>query len=211
MGPLPAAHGCDCHICRPDESYDDIDRRTIETVLEHGWQVISVADDGECCGNPDDHDHSAHEDVEPSPPFAYTIGLGHRCGHPELLMSGLDRAVMHHALNEVARRVMNGRHLAPGDVLEDVLAGVQVVVEQVADEALPNTVTWSAARESDEARGEDWSIHCGADRHDTSDLRVVHLAHLVRAAPSLRDISNLGIDQEAMRTGPDSEWAPASG
>jgi hypothetical protein len=288
MGPLPAAAGCDCHICRPDESYDEQDRRTLDTVLEHGWQVISVADDGGC--SDPGHDHSVNDNVEPGPSFAYTVGLGHRCGHPELLMSGLDRLVMHRALNSVAQRVMDGRRLAPGDALEDVLAGVPVVIEQVTDAALTETVTWSgwfhrrkpealaivwpdragvfawqpgapeildelqprawrvplrhrngiavdppwtfpvppdhkafscthvvddgdavlwAARESDESRGEDWSIHCGADRHDTSDMRMVHLAHLVRSAPSLREISSLGLDEEALRTGPDSPWVTA--
>lgn len=56
-------------------------------------------------------------------------------------------------------------------------------------------VRW-AARESDEARGEDWSIHCGADGHATDDMRIVHLAHLVRSAPSLRKISNLRLDED---------------
>ena len=288
MGPLPAASGCECHICRPDESYDELDRRTIDTVLEHGWQVISVGT-GAGCSDPD-HVHSADDHDESGPPFAYTVGLGHRAGHPELLMSGLDHRVMHHALNNVARRVMNGRWLAPGDMLEDVLAGVPVAIEQVADEALGETVTWSgwfhrhkpealaivwpdrqgvfawqpgaprsldelqprtwrvpithtgglapdpawnfpvppdhrafscthvvddgeavlwAARESDEERGEDWSIHCGASGHETDDMRVVHLAHLVRSAPSLGELSNLGLDEEALRTDPDSAWTVA--
>lgn len=289
MGPLPAASGCDCHVCRPEGSYNDDDRRTIDTVLQHGWQVIAVSDEV-ACDHPDHTDHSDHDDVEPTPTFAYTVGLGHRCGHPELFMSGLDHRVMHRALNDLAQRVMDGRSLTPGDVLEDVLAGVPVVVEQVSDEALSETVTWSgwfhrrrpaalaivwpttsglfawqpgappileeaqppkwrvpiqhsggvdvdpawvfpvppdraafscthvvddgaailwAARESDESRGEDWSIHCGAGEHDTKDMRVVHLAHLVRSAPSLRDISDLGLDEEALRSDPDSEWMRA--
>lgn len=287
MGPLPAAAGCDCHVCRPDASYDDLDRRTIDAVLEHGWQVILVASDVDC-SHPEHHEHSTDDHGGPGPAFAYTLGLGHRFGHPELLMSGLDHRVMHHALNELARRIMNGRRLAPGDALEDVLAGVPVAVEQVADDALRETVAWSgwfhrrrpealaivwpdregvfawqpgapealdelqprawrvpidhvgglaqdptwdfpvppdhkafscthvvddgeavlwAARESDETRGEDWSIHCGASGHGTDDMRVVHLAHLVRSAPSLRQISHLGLDEEALRPDPDSAWA----
>lgn len=289
MGPLPAATGCDCHVCRADETYDELDRRTIDTVLQHGWQVILVADDAECT-HPDGHDHSDHADAKSSPSFAYTVGLGHRCGHPELLISGLDRAVMHQALNDLAQQVMDGRRFAPGDALESVLAGVPVVLEQVADEALPETVTWSgwfhrrkpealavvwpdtsgvfawqpgapdilekaqpgrwrmpiqhsggldvdppwpfpvppdnmtfscthvvddghpvlwAARESDDTRGEDWSVHCGAEGHETSEMRAVHLAHLVRSAPSLRAISDLGLDEEALRVNPDSEWSRA--
>jgi hypothetical protein len=288
-GPLPAARGCDCHICRPDDSYDEQDRRTIDTVLEHGWQVIAVAE-GAGCSDPDHEEHSFHDHGEPGPAFAYTVGLGHRCGHPELLMSGLDHRVMHCAVNDVAQRVMNGRRLAPGDVLEDVLAGAPVAIEQVSDGALRETVTWSAwfhrhpqdalaivwpdrngvfawqpgapeildelqprgwrvpiehagglaadpawsfpvppdhgafscthviddgeavlwvARESDEERGEDWSIHCGADGHATDDIRIVHLAHLVRSAPSLREISNLRHNEEAIRADPDCAWTRA--
>jgi Domain of unknown function (DUF4262) len=286
MGPLPAASGCDCHVCRPDESYDEQDRRVIDTVLEHGWQVIMVAEDASC-SDPDHHDHSADDHVEAGPPFAYTIGLQHRVGHPELLMSGLDHRVMHRALNGIAQRIMDGLRLAPGDALEDVLAGVPVAVEQVTDPALAETVTWSgwfhrrkpeafaivwpdrsgvfawqpgapeildelqpprwrvpiehtgglaidpawdfpvppdhkafscthvvdegeavlwAARESDETRGEDWSVHCGANGHETDDMRIVHLAHLVRSAPSLRQISNLKLDAETWRSDPDSQW-----
>jgi hypothetical protein len=286
MGPLPAAPGCDCHICRPDASYNELDRRTIDTVLEHGWQVILVSADVSC--SDPEHDHSAVDHGEPGPAFAYTVGLGHRFRHPELLMSGLDHQVMHRALNDVARRIMNGRRLRPGDALEDVLAGVPVAVEQVADEGLRETVTWSgwfhrrkpealaivwpdkngvfgwqpgapeileelqprgwrvpiehtgglatdpawdfpvppdhkafscthvvddgeavlwAARESDPTRGEGWSIHCGAAGHETEDMRIVHLAHLVRSAPSLRQISNLRIDEEALRPDADSAWA----
>lgn len=289
MGPLPAAPGCDCHICRPDASYDELDRRTIDGVLEHGWQVILVGPDVGC-SHPEHQDHSADDPGESGPAFAYTLGLGHRCGHPELLMSGLDHHLMHRALNEVARRVMDGRRLAPGDALEGVLAGVPVAVEQVADGALRDTVTWSgwfhrkrpaalavvwpdtrgvfgwqpgapeildqlqprewrvpidhtgglaadpawdfpvppdrmvfscthvvddghavlrAARQSDRTRGEDWSIHCGALGHETDDMRLVHLAHLVRSAPSLRRISHLEIDAEALRADPDSPWVTA--
>lgn len=289
MGPLPAAPGCDCHICRPDGFYDEQDRRTIDTVLERGWQVVVVADDADC-SHPDHDEHSSHDHDEPGPAFAYTVGLGHRAGHPELLISGLNRRVMHRALNDVARRVLTGHRLAPGDALEDVLAGVPVAIEQVSDGGLRETVTWSAwfhrrpqgalaivwpdrrgvfawqpgapeildelqprewrdpiehtgglardpawsfpvapdhqvfscthvvddgeavlwaARESDEVRGEDWSIHCGALGHETDDIRMVHLAHLVRSAPSLRQISNLGLDEEALRVDTDSPWATA--
>lgn len=289
MGPLPAAPGCDCHICRPDASYDDLDRRTIDSVLEHGWQVMLVGQ-AATCSDPDHQDHCA-DDAEHGPAFAYTIGLGHRFGHPELLMSGLDHRVMHRVLNDLARRIMRGRRLAPGDALENVLAGVPVAVEQVADESLCETVTWSgwfhrrkpealaivwpdkhgvfawqpgapdildelqprawrtpmehagaiapdpawtfpvpadymvfscthvvddggavlwAAREADDTRGEDWSIHCGAARHETDEMRLVHLAHLVRSAPSLIQISGLGMNEEAERPDVDSPWTTFS-
>jgi hypothetical protein len=78
--------------------------------------------------------------------------------------------------------------------------------EPLAPGELTASVLW-AARESDETRGEDWSIHCGALGHETDEMRVVHLAHLVRSAPSLRQISDLGLDEDAFRPDPDSAWA----
>lgn len=286
MGPLPAAPGCDCHICRPDAAYDPYDRQVIDTVLAHGWQVLAVSDDGPCsCPDHEADDH--HDDSSDEPAFAYTVGLGHRRGHPELLMSGLDPQLMHRALNDVAARVMKGRRLSPGDVLEGVLGGVPVVVERVATEALDETVTWSGwfhrrrpeafalvwpttsgifpwqpgapevldklqppswresfthvgavaadppwtfpvppdrmafscthvvddgesilwvARESHPERGEDWSLHCGAGQHTTDDMCGVHLAHLVRSAPSVAALAGLGLDEEAWRDDVDAAW-----
>lgn len=292
MGPLPASAGCDCHICRPAGSYDVEDRRTIDTILRHGWQVSLVSDEAGCEHGDHAHHHPAqdHHGTAVSA-FAYTVGLGHRCGHPELLMSGLDPTVMHQALNHLAHQVMAGRRFAPGDVLEDVLAGVPVVVEGVADDGLRETVTWSGwfhrrrpealaivwpstaglfawqpgappvlderqppawrdpithtggvavdpswdfpvppdrlafscvhvvehgeavlfvARESDRERGEDWSVHCGAEGHATEEMRRAHLAHLVRSAPSLRALSGLGLDEQARRPTVDCEWTVVS-
>jgi hypothetical protein len=37
-------------------------------------------------------------------------------------------------------------------------------------------------------------------------MRVVHLAHLVRSAPSLRRIADLTLDEEAWRNDTDSPW-----
>src|SRR5689334_19919338 len=94
MGPLPAAAGCDCQICRPEDSYDAVDQNTIDTVLRHGWQVMAVSDEHDC----EHHDHNDEDLPEVgggAPSFAYTIGLGHRQGHPELMMSGLSQQLMH--------------------------------------------------------------------------------------------------------------------
>ncbi|MDT0213811.1 DUF4262 domain-containing protein [Rothia sp. ARF10] len=293
MGPLPAAAGCDCHVCRPADSLDDLERRSVDTVLEHGWQVMFVSDgvgcDHEDDGHPhhdDEHDHDDHG--EPGPAFAYTVGLLHRAGHPELLLSGLDPVVMHHVLNDVARRVLRGRLLDPGDALEDVLVGVPLAVEQVAPDALADAVTWSrwfhrrdvdalalvwpttddifpwqpgapavlherqppawrvpvehrgglavdpewefpvppdrlaftcthvadegaavlwVAREPDESRGEDWSVHCGAGGHSNEEMRVLHLAHLVRSTPSLHALGGLGLGEQAHRASSDDDWS----
>ncbi|WP_157371681.1 hypothetical protein [Angustibacter sp. Root456] len=66
-----------------------------------------------------------------------------------------------------------------------------------------------AARQPAAERGEDWSAHCGAGSHPTDDIRLVHFAHLVRAAPGLRQLSDLAMDEEAWRDDADSDWQRA--
>ncbi|WP_460807803.1 DUF4262 domain-containing protein [Nocardioides salsibiostraticola] len=285
MGPLPASSGCDCHICRPGDGYDDFDRATIDTVLRHGWQVVTVSEDVACCVQGEEG-HIGHEELDPGPAFAYTVGLGHRAGHPDLLMTGLDLGVMHQALNVVSERILAGLRIVPGQVLEDVLAGVPVVVEQVTPAGASEAVAWSgwfhrrppeglmlvwptrsgvfdwqpgapntlreaqpalwrepivhtggvasdppwsfplpadqlvtscthvvdrgdcilwAARERDEAGGR-WTVLCEDAGHESTDLRLTHLAHLVRSAPSLRELDSLPEDYQASRADIDSAW-----
>lgn len=283
MGPLPRAAGCDCHVCRPEPSYQPYDRETIDAVLRHGWQVVTVGSGRcDCCD-----DEGADPDGDDAPAFAYTVGLGHRAGHPELVMSGLDAGLMHRALNSLAERVLAGRTFAAGDVVEDVLGRVPVALAQASPSALDDVVIWSGwfhrrrpealvvvwpstsgvfawqpgapavldelqpvtwrepipqvgalapdpgwpfpvapdarvlscshvvdeggpvlwvARESDPSRGEDWSLHCGALGHEDDKVAVLHLAHLVRGAPSVRDLAVLPLDWEAERADVDSPW-----
>ena len=63
-------------------------------------------------------------------------------------------------------------------------------------------------RERDEKRGEDWQVLCDAEHGDLSveDIRLVHLSHLVRAAPSLRDLHDLNLDECADRRHPWEPW-----
>lgn len=62
------------------------------------------------------------------------------------------------------------------------------------------------ARESDTTRSEDWTLHCGSPDHETDDAVVVHLAHVVRGAPSVRALADLPLDWEADRDDVDSDW-----
>lgn len=63
-------------------------------------------------------------------------------------------------------------------------------------------------RERQEERDEDWQVLCDVDHQDlpVDDLRVVHLAHLVRTSPSLRELSDLGLDECAERQHPWDAW-----
>ena len=79
-------HGC----CSPEEVY----RHTSDAIDEPGWMVISVL--GE------------HGDPS-APPWAYTIGLVQRFGHPEFTVVGLDTESSHGLLNWLGFEVKNGR------------------------------------------------------------------------------------------------------
>jgi Domain of unknown function (DUF4262) len=288
MGPLPAVSGCACHICLPDppvrEHLDDGDRSCIETVVRCGWQVILVGGDCSCsnCGKEPDA-------ADDGPAFAYTVGLMHRAGHPELAMTGLAPAVMHHALNVVADRVVrHGLQVQPGDVIETVLLNAPVVVDEVSAAGLQHIGSWSAwfhrtsvpalqlvwpttsgvfawqpgalpeldelqpvpwrvprlrsgalgidpawplptdpdttvivcthmrhenepirfvARTHDAEGVERWDFHCGRDHGDGIDqLLTEHVAHTVRAAPSLREIADLAVGEFAERDDAFSPW-----
>jgi hypothetical protein len=67
------------------------------------------------------------------------------------------------------------------------------------------------AREPHEDRGEDWSAHCGVDEHETAQIVLLHLEHVLRSAPSVRLLADLGLGETAWREGPDQPWerAPA--
>jgi hypothetical protein len=286
MGPLPAVAGCACHICLPalpSHGLDDFDRACIETVARVGWQVMFVGGSCSCAGcgeEPADDD---------GPAFAYTIGLMHRAGHPELAMTGLPAAVMHHALNIVADRIVrHGLRVKPGDVIETALLNAPVVVDEVSEVGLRELGLWSAwfhripvralqlvwptaggvfawqpgappeveamqpaawrvpqlrsgalgldppwplpvrpdttvivcahlrqdndpvrfvARTREPDGVELWQFHCGRDHGDDMDQLITeHVAHTVRAAPSIRQIADLAIGECAERADAFSPW-----
>jgi hypothetical protein len=263
--------GCGCRSCRPGELEDDEERAAVATVRRSGWEVVLVGADGDA-----------------APAFAYTVGLPHRVGHPELLISGLRTEVMQHVLNEIADGLVGGLTVQPGDGLEGLLVGVPLLVEQVSDAALERTVTWSswfhrrrssalqlvwpdaggrfawqpganpflhgaqppswrvpsartggfatdpdwpfpvpadqrvfacrhvlddgaavcfAAREAGVSEDEDWTFHCGAEHgEDASQVALVHAAHIVRSAPSLRQVAGLAREHVAWREHAAAPW-----
>src|SRR4051812_14434557 len=78
------AFQCRCILCHDYGDRDEADRADlmiIENAQRHGWHVVMVPED------------------EIGPGFAYTIGLSHTHGGPELGMFGLDIHAMHHMLN----------------------------------------------------------------------------------------------------------------
>ena len=73
-----------------------------EVVRGHGWFAARVSD----------HD----------PPFFYSIGLVQTCGHPELIVFGLDPSDAHVLLSAIVREIRAGRSHAQPDVYTVAMA-----------------------------------------------------------------------------------------
>jgi hypothetical protein len=97
----------------------------------------SITDDGEefirrCIQDPGWAVQLVDEGDSPSEPaFAYTIGLHHSFGHPELIVLGQPKELMHAMLNIIGGRIRKGARYADGDSLDDVIEGYPVRLREV--------------------------------------------------------------------------------
>ena len=105
---------------------DQEDARLAQVIRAHRWAVQYV--------------WSGDEPEEPG--FGYTVGL-FGLGHPELVVVGLDHRVSHGLLNKVARWVVDGRNLVPGEVIVDD-EGTNILTVEVLPN--PGEVLFSANR-----------------------------------------------------------------
>ena len=74
-------------------------------MTDHGWAVIKVPED------------------EVGPGFAYSVGLGERFDHPEVVISGLGLDLMHRLVNDAAAVVASGTALRDGSETDALLKG----------------------------------------------------------------------------------------
>jgi hypothetical protein len=81
-------------------------------------------------------------DETDEPPFGYTIGL-FGLGHPELVVVGVGHDIAHGMLGRVARIVVGGRNLVPGEVLHDDGGRALLTVEVLPN---PEGIIFSANR-----------------------------------------------------------------
>jgi Domain of unknown function (DUF4262) len=106
---------------QPNPTADDYLDELRRTMQEHGWAVQYVESD--------------------RTPFAYTVGL-HDCGLPELLMTGVSQQRAMRLLNIVAKDMMAGKRLTPGQKVA-VRSGPLMEVVEVAN---PDAhLTWAVA------------------------------------------------------------------
>jgi hypothetical protein len=93
---------------------DDHERRVVDDVRQYGWHVIGIAED------------------EEGPAFAYSIGLTHSFGHPEVIMFGLPVETMFQAVNVIGEEVRAGRGFEHRDESDGILDGYSVFFRTVA-------------------------------------------------------------------------------
>jgi hypothetical protein len=117
---LEAERECHCRLCagRDDQDQDRTGHcgpdNTAELVTEHGWSATAV---------------ESSDDV---PAWAYTIGLWHSLGSPEVAMFGLRGPDMQRWINVIGRQIRDGRPLDPQRQLDGVLpGGFPLVVQPV--------------------------------------------------------------------------------
>ncbi|MGP4009949.1 DUF4262 domain-containing protein [Streptomyces sp. 4N124] len=106
----PAA--CHCVVCQQADALDPRTQSTVDTVAEHGWQVMMIPADDQ------------------GPGWAYTIGLWHRHRIPELAMFGLEIHLMQTLLNDLSRRAVEGQPLETDQERHDI-AGVPIMLKPV--------------------------------------------------------------------------------
>ncbi|MCF2529117.1 DUF4262 domain-containing protein [Yinghuangia soli] len=106
---------CRCVVCRDygdRDARDSFELRIAELVESPGWMVAAV---------PADDQGDA---------FAYTIGLRHSFGTPEVAMFGLDPYLMQELLNVLGEKAAAGLPLADGSRHGDVIDGHDVLLRQ---------------------------------------------------------------------------------
>jgi hypothetical protein len=101
-----------CHDYGDRDAADSMDIKTSEDVRQFGWHVVMVPED----------------DVGPG--FAYTVGLAHSFGLPEMAMFGLDIRVMHRVLNVLGQEAADGAALPEDQEHAGVLKQYPVILRR---------------------------------------------------------------------------------
>ncbi len=102
------------------EPADDHDRKLLADVRDHGWHIIGVEQD------------------EEGPGFAYSIGLHHNFGHPEIIVVGLRVEVMHGMINAAGEEARSGKKFGHLDESGDVLDGYNIAFRTVEKRHYPD-------------------------------------------------------------------------
>lgn len=107
---------CRCAVCAPSDEPSPFARRDaqiVDNVRAYGWHVMGVGGgDG-----PAD--------------WAYSIGMGHSLGRPDLCIFGLPLDIMMPIINDAGAVARDERPLAPGEHRDEILNGYDVFIGAV--------------------------------------------------------------------------------
>jgi Domain of unknown function (DUF4262) len=77
------------------------------------------------------------------PGWSYTLGLYQRLRKPEVIVVGLEADVAQHLLNEVARRMRDGKDFHEGCRAKGLLEGVDCELRQIEQRWIRQTMGWA--------------------------------------------------------------------
>lgn len=104
----------------PDQLLDDVDRRMVALVREHGWVRTSVFKDDEGLG------------------FSYTTGFWITARRPEVIMFGMQAETAHDVFWDLFRDHEAGRSLPIGTRTDNVFANLPAYAFPVAKRHYPD-------------------------------------------------------------------------
>jgi hypothetical protein len=87
--------------CKHDSAVGD--RKLIHDVHTHGWHVVLINPEHGCPG------------------WAFSVGIFHNFRHPEIVMFGLNLALMHQLINNIGEQVRGGAVFKPDTEYADLL------------------------------------------------------------------------------------------
>jgi Domain of unknown function (DUF4262) len=93
-----------------DPDLEPLDRRSLETIQDFGWNVVLIPED------------------EEGPGFAFSIGLYYTFNHPEMLITGQKLETMHGIINHVGNLIRNGEVFLPNRNYSEILEGYETAV-----------------------------------------------------------------------------------
>jgi hypothetical protein len=89
------------------------DEKLLQDIAEYGWHVVLIAED------------------EEGPAFAFTVGLYHSYGHPEVLIQGLGLDLMHQVLNAIGDEAKGGQRYEAGCRYPDLLESYDCLFQTI--------------------------------------------------------------------------------
>ena len=101
------------------------ERRIHEDVDLYGWHAMNVLAEGSF------------------PSFQYSIGFYRTVNHPEVLIIGQPREVMHGMLSVVADGIRDGRRYEAGVEADDILDGYRCLMQRVHESQYDQHVGWA--------------------------------------------------------------------